>query len=79
MCRPLVRVGNRNISIKTCVVGTQKNCLFEKVLFEYPKHMLKIMGKKILSILHKIFCLSKPMHMWISNGFVNVNPLYYSV
>ena len=29
--------------------------------FEHPKHMLKIMGKKIFTILHEKFCLSKPL------------------
>ena len=33
-------------STKTCVVGTQKNRLDE-----HPKHMLKLMGKKIITIL----------------------------
>ena len=39
--------------------GTQKNRLNEMVLlsngggsFEHPKHMLKLMGKKILTTLH---------------------------
>ena len=36
---------------KHYVVGTQKN----------PKHMLKIMGKRILTILAEKFCLSKPV------------------
>ena len=60
-----LRVCNRKIisyfSTKTYVVYTQKNRLNEKVLlkrtvsmrcfFEHPKHMLKIMGKKIFTIL----------------------------
>ena len=32
------------------VVGTQKNLLNEMVLFEHPKHMLKLMGKKTIAI-----------------------------
>ena len=32
-------------SIKTYVVGTQKNCLNE-----HPKHMYKLMDKKIITI-----------------------------
>ena len=36
---------------KTYVVGTQKNRLNETVLLSTPKHMLKIMGKKIFTIL----------------------------
>ena len=39
-----------NKSTKIYIVGTQKNCLFEMVLLEYPKHMFKHMGKKILTI-----------------------------
>ena len=35
------------ISLKTYVVGTQKNCLNEAVFFKHPKHMVKIIGKKI--------------------------------
>ena len=35
---------------KTYVAGTQKNRLDETVLFENPKHMLKLMGKKIITI-----------------------------
>ena len=33
------------------VVGTQKNRLNWTVLIEHPKHMLKLMGKKIFTIL----------------------------
>ena len=29
--------------------------------FENPKHMLKLMGKKIFTILRRDFCLSKPV------------------
>ena len=38
-------------STKTYVVGTQKNRLNETFFFEHPKQMLKIMGKKIFTIL----------------------------
>ena len=46
-------------STKTYVVGTQKNHLNETVQepsqwdgsFEHPKHMFKLMGKKIIRIL----------------------------
>ena len=31
------------------------------VSLEHPKHMLKIMGKKIVTFLAEKFCLSKPM------------------
>ena len=48
-------VRNRKIivyfSTKTYVVGTQKNRLNETVLLSTQKHMLKIMGKKIFTIL----------------------------
>ena len=37
-------------------MGTQKYCLIETVLFEHPKHMLKVIGKKIFTTLRsKIF------------------------
>ena len=39
-------------------MGTQKNRLNETV-----KHMLKLMGKEILTILHSKFCLSKPVNI----------------
>ena len=37
-------------------MGTQKNCLNET-----PKHMLKMMGKKIFTNFAELFCLSKPV------------------
>ena len=37
-------------STKTYIVATQKNRLNETVHFEHPKHVLKLMGKKILII-----------------------------
>ena len=43
-------------STKTYVVGSQKNRLNE-----YPKHMLKLMGKKIFTILRSKILLSKPV------------------
>ena len=42
-------------------MGTQKNHLNKTISFKHPKHMLKLMGKKIFTILHKKNCLSKPM------------------
>ena len=39
-------------SAKTYVVGTQKNHLNETVLFEHPKHMFKLMDKKITMIIN---------------------------
>ena len=48
-----------NSQQKTNVVGTQKNRLNKQ-----PKHLLKLMGKKIITILRKIFMfISKPMTM----------------
>ena len=41
----------RATKVRLYVVGTQKNRLNETVLFEHPKHMLKVIGKKILTIL----------------------------
>ena len=38
-------------STETYVVGTQKDRFNETVLFKHPKHMLKLMGKKILTVL----------------------------
>ena len=38
-------------STKTYVVSTQKNRLKETGFFEHPKHMLKLMGKKIFTLL----------------------------
>ena len=40
-----------NFLTKTYVVGTQKNRLNETVLLSTPNIMLKLMGKKILTIL----------------------------
>ena len=36
---------------KTHVFGTQKNHLNKTGFFEHPKHMLKLIGKKIFTIL----------------------------
>ena len=58
-CMPLVKSAyqknNFYFSTKTYVVGTQKNRLHETFFFEHPKHMLKIMGKEIFTILRRIF------------------------
>ena len=42
------RIGNLFLyfSTKTYVVGTQENSHNETDLFEHPKHMFKLMGKK---------------------------------
>ena len=42
-------------------MGTQKDGLSETVLFEHPKHMLRLIGKKIFTILRSKILLSKPM------------------
>ena len=68
-----LRVGNRKIfsyfSTKTYVVGTQ----------EHPKHMLKIMGKKIFTILRWNFffvILNLWRHRWrLSPNFRSQTPL----
>ena len=41
-------------------MGTQKNSFNEMVLLS-TQNMFKLMGKKILTILHSKFCLSKPV------------------
>ena len=33
--------------------------------FEHPQHLLKLMGKKIFTILHYKFCLSKPIDVTV--------------
>ena len=38
------------LSTKTYVVGTQKNRLNDKGSSEQPKHMLKLMSKKIITV-----------------------------
>ena len=38
-------------SPKTYVLGTQKKLLDETNLFEHPKHILKLIDKKIITIL----------------------------
>ena len=43
------------LSIKTNVMGTQKNRLNETVLLSTLKYMLEVMGKNIMTILHSIF------------------------
>ena len=46
-------------STKTCVVGTQKNLLIDGS-FDHPKHMFKLMDKKIITILilaRRFLCL----------------------
>ena len=40
-----------HFSSKTYVVGTQKNHLNETVLLSTQKHMFKMMGKKMITIL----------------------------
>ena len=37
-------------------MGTQKNRLIEICSFEHPKHILKVMGKKMFSILRTNEC-----------------------
>ena len=49
------------------VVGTQKNRFNEKVVLSIKKNiiMLKLMGKKIFTILCSKSCLSKPVYIMI--------------
>ena len=49
--KPLRTKKNFYFSTKTYDVGSQKNCLNEGS-FEHPKQMLKLIGKKIFTILH---------------------------
>ena len=42
-------------------MGTQKNRLNETTLLSTQKHMLKLLGKKILKFCADYFCLSKPV------------------
>ena len=66
--RPPTEIYFSYFSIKTYVVGTQRNRLDDRDgSFEHPKHiMFKLMDKKIMAILRKFFCLTGPMH--IGNG-----------
>ena len=41
-------------------MGTQTKGLNETVFFEHPKQMLKLMGKKIMAILHSKYFLIEP-------------------
>ena len=57
-CRPPDKIFKNYFSYfstKTCVVGTHGS-------FEHPKHMLKLMGKEINSILGAQTILIWPMH-----------------
>ena len=56
-----VRKGNyfSYFSIKTYVVGTQKNRLTETVLLN-TQNMFKLMDRKLISILHRNFLLNWP-------------------
>ena len=46
------------------VGGIKHICQIINSSFEHPKHMLKIMGKKIFKILRRsVYCLSKPVNL----------------
>ena len=47
------------------VVGTQMNRLDETVLLSTLKHMFKLMDKKIIASLRKLFLLNWPFDMHI--------------
>ena len=51
-------------------MGTQKSHLNEMDLFEHPKHMLKLMGKKILTIL----CSKTVYHDLFQNEYSKACP-----
>ena len=63
--RPLVQSAYQNITFlflnQNIYCGYLKEPSQWDGSFEHPKHMLKIMGKKIFTILRCNFCLSKPM------------------
>ena len=54
--RVYIKKLNFLISQPKHVVGTQKNRLNESS-FEHPKHMLKLMGKKIFTLLRLNICI----------------------
>ena len=47
--------------------------------FEHPKHMFKLMDKKIITILSKMFCLTGPMLYNFSDSHTTVKDLYSDV
>ena len=71
MSRPFVKRAypKKYFSTKAYVVDTQKNHLNKTVIlstqFEHRKHMVKLMDKKIFTIIHSKILLSKPVHMSI--------------
>ena len=63
--RPLVKRANiffYYFLTNTYVVGTQKNRLDDTVLLSTRNIMIRLMGKKIFTILHSKFCLTKRMY-----------------
>ena len=70
VCRPQDKSVSLKIifsyfSVKTYVVGTQMNRLDETVLLSTPKHMFKLIDKKIIASLRKLFLLNWPFDMHI--------------
>ena len=62
-------------STKAYVAGTQKDRLNETVLLSNPKHMLKLMGQKISTILCSIprqVGVMKFLRHWCGNGQTQV-------
>ena len=55
-------------SIKSYVVGIQKNRLTETVLFAHPKRMFKLMDKKIIAIYAEFFFASLALFGYVRNG-----------
>ena len=42
--------------------------------FEHPKHLVEMMGKKIITIYPENFCLSKPIsNSFYNNGLANIH------
>ena len=67
-----------NFSTKTYFVGSQKNRLDETILLEHPKHMFTLMGKKIITILRKMLCLTGSMDQFVHlHSFIGTFVILY--
>ena len=81
-----IRVCNQNLMFlnfnqNIYVVGTQKNCLIENCLIEHPKQMVKLMDKKILTILrHNFLFIWRPaaIHLYSRHTLMNNSFHLYS-
>ena len=54
------------------MLGAQKNRLDETVLLSTPKHMFKLMDKKVIAILRKLFFLNWPYELFFQDGLLDV-------